>query len=193
MNVVLPNRLTVDEFLAWAVRQPREAGKFELLNGAVVVQHAQRYGHYKVNVAMHRAMEAAIRAAGIPYYATGEGPTVRIDTSTAFEPDALVAPLPEPDWDSLEIGNPVVVVEVLSPSTARMDVAVKLKRYFELASVQHYLILDPDGFTTTHHKRGSGDALETRVLSDGAVPLDPPGLVIEIKDVFVPAASAAAG
>jgi hypothetical protein len=74
-----------------------------------------------------------------------------------------------------------------------MDVAVKLKRYFELASVQHYLILDPDGFTTTHHKRGSGDALETRVLSDGAVPLDPPGLVIEIKDVFVPAASAAAG
>ena len=101
MNVVLPNRLTVDEFLAWAVRQPREAGKFELLNGAVVVQHAQRYGHYKVKVAMHRALEAAIRAAGVPYYATGEGPTVRIDTSTAFEPDALVAPLPEPDWDFL--------------------------------------------------------------------------------------------
>ncbi len=190
MNVVLPNRLTVDEFLAWAVRQPREAGKFELLNGAVVVQHAQRYGHYKVNVAMHRAMEAAIRAAGIPYYATGEGPTVRIDTSTAFEPDALVAPLPEPDWDLL---RSAILSSSWRPSTARMDVAVKLKRYFELASVQHYLILDPDGFTTTHHKRGSGDALETRVLSDGAVPLDPPGLVIEIKDVFVPAASAAAG
>ena len=79
------------------------------------------------------------------------------------------------------------------PSTARMDVAVKLKRYFELASVQHYLILDPDGFTTTHHKRGSGDALETRVLSEGVVHLDPPGLVIEIKDVFGPAASSAAG
>jgi Uma2 family endonuclease len=191
MNVVLPNRLTVDQFLAWAVCQPREAGKFELLNGAVVVQHAQRYGHYKVKVAMHRALEAAIKATGVPYYATGEGPTVRIDTSTAFEPDALVAPLPEPEWDSLEVCNPIVVVEVLSPSTARMDVAVKLKRYFEVPSVQHYLILDPEGLTITHHKRGSGDVLEARVLTEGDLHLDPPGLVIEVKDVFGPAAKSA--
>ena len=137
MNVVLPNRLTVDEFLAWAVRQPREAGKFELLNGAVVVQHAQRYGHYKVNVAMHRAMEAAIRAAGIPYYATGEGPTVRIDTSTAFEPDALVAPLPEPDWDSLEIGNPVVVVEALDGSHGRGCKVETILRVGERSALPH--------------------------------------------------------
>lgn len=95
-----------------------------------------------------------------------------------------MAPFPEPDLDSLEIVNPVVVAEVLSPSTARIDVVVKLKQYFQLSTIHHYLILDPDGLTITHHKRGSGDALETRVQSEGKLRLDPPGLAIEIRDIF---------
>lgn len=85
------------------------------------------------------------------------------------------------------------MVEVLSPSTARADATTKLRGYFQVPSVQHYLILDPEGLTITHHKRGSGDVLETRVLTEGALHLDPPGLVIEIKDVFGPAAKSAAG
>jgi Uma2 family endonuclease len=186
MNLVLPHRMTVDEFLAWSVTQPTEAGRFELLDGVVIMQQSQQYGHAKTKQNIYRALERAIERAGLPYYAMGEGPTVRIGPRTAFEPDALVAPLPEPDETALEINNPVIVVEVLSPSTARRDATVKLKRYFELDCVRHYLILDWEGRLITHHRRVATGKVETEVLDSGVLALDPPGLAINVDDVFGP-------
>src|SRR3984885_5689229 len=87
--------------------------------------------------------------------------THRLYAALAFPPDAI------------EIDNPVVVVEVLSPSTAAIDHGRKLSGYFSVPSVQHYLILDPDRRVVIHHKRGVGDAIETRVLTDGVARLDP--------------------
>jgi hypothetical protein len=51
-------------------------------------------------------------------------------------------------------------------------------------SVQHYLILDPDRRVVIHHKRGSGDAIETRVLIDGVARLDPPGFEVAVEALF---------
>ena len=65
MNIALPTRLTVDEFLAWAVRQ--KEGKYELIDGMVIVQQAQRWGHAKVKVALYMALRHAIAAAGLPF------------------------------------------------------------------------------------------------------------------------------
>ena len=95
MNIALPTRLTVDEFLAWAVRQTE--GKYELVDGVVIKQQAQKWGHAKVKLEIALALREAIdRAAGIPFYVASDGPTVRISKHKAFVPDALVAPLPEP-------------------------------------------------------------------------------------------------
>ena len=69
----------------------------------------------------------------------------------------------------MEIPNPVVVVEVLSPSTAADDQGVKLDGYFSLPSVQHYLIVDPDRRVMIHHKRRP-DAIETRIFREGHRP-----------------------
>ncbi len=41
------------------------------------------------------------------------------------------------------IPAPVVVVEILSPGTKTVDTTKKLEGYFKLASVRHYLIIDP--------------------------------------------------
>ena len=44
----------------------------------------------------------------------------------------------------MEIQNPVIVAEVLSPSATADDHGTKLDGYFALPSVAHYLILDAD-------------------------------------------------
>jgi Uma2 family endonuclease len=98
----------------------------------------------------------------------------------------LVTCGPRTPPDAIEITDPVIVVEVLSPSTAAVDHGRKLSGYFSLASVQHYLILDPDRRVVIHHKRGSSDAIETRVLSEGAVKLDPPGFEVAVEALFPP-------
>ena len=184
MNIALPTHLTVDEFLAWAVRQAE--GKYELIDGVVIMQQAQQWGHSKVKFEVALALREAIEKAGISYYVASDGPTVRIERHKAFVPDALVAPLPEPQFHSLEVANPVIVVEVLSPSTARTDATTKLRGYFKVPSVRHYLIVDPEKRTVTHHKR-VGDTIKTRTVRKGALKLAPPGLDLPLIDVFGPA------
>ena len=185
MNIALPRRLTVDQFLAWAVRQPE--GKYELVDGVVVMQQSQKWGHSKVKAEVYLVLRDAVAAAGIAYYVAPDGPTVRISKHKAFVPDALVAPLPEPVWESLEVSDPVIVVEVLSPSTSRMDETTKLDGYFQVPSVRHYLIVDPDSRTITHHKRGRGGAVPKRIVRKGTLALKPPGIEIELAHVFGPA------
>jgi len=184
MNIALPTRLTVDEFLAWAVRQ--KEGKYELIDGVVIMQQAQQWGHSKVKLEVALTLRDAIAKAGVSYYVASDGPTVRIDKHKAFVPDALVAPFPEPEFHSLEIDNPIIVVEVLSPSTARIDATTKLRGYFKVASVQHYLIIDPETRAVTHHKR-VGNAVKTRTVRKGTLKLVPPGIELALADVFGPA------
>ena len=86
--------------------------------------------------------------------------------------------------DAILLVNLIVVVEVLSPATAAIDHGRKLSGYFSLASLEHYLILDPERRVVIHHKRGQGDAIETRVISEGAVKLDPPGFEVAVEALF---------
>jgi Uma2 family endonuclease len=182
MNVALPRRLTVDQFLAWAVRQSE--GKYELVDGVVIMQQSQKWGHSKVKAEVAFALREAIRKTGVACYVASDGPTVRISKHKAFAPDALVAPLPEPAWESLEVADPIIVVEVLSPSTARMDETTKFDGYFQVPSVRHYMIVDPDAQTVTHHKRGRGGVVRSRVVRKGALALEPPGIELRLADIF---------
>jgi Uma2 family endonuclease len=61
-----------------------------------------------------------------------------------------------------------------------------LDSYFQVASVRHYLIVDPDRRTITHHKRGRGGALTKRIVRKGTLALKPPGIEIGFADVFGP-------
>jgi len=110
------------------------------------------------------------------------------ERSTPGRRDRCGPKLPD---NAILLVNLIVVVEVLSPSTAAIDHGRKLSGYFSLPSVEHYLILDPDRRVVIHHKRGSGDAIETRVLSEGVAKLDPPGFDVAIEALF-PALTAVA-
>jgi Uma2 family endonuclease len=174
------NDLDVDAFLRWADGRD---GRWELRDGRPVMMAPERAIHALTKFAAQKALEAAIVRAGLPCRMFPDGMTVRIAARTAFEPDALVVCPPPSNLDTMEIPNPVVVVEVLSPSTAADDHGVKLDGYFSLPSVEHYLIVDPDRRVMIHHKRGP-EAIETRVFQEGALRLEPPGLEAEIAAFF---------
>ena len=130
------------------------------------------------------ALEDAVRRAELPCEVFADGVSVKIDAKAIFEPDASVVCGPRRPDDAIVISDPIIVVEVLSPSTAAIDHGRKLSGYFSLPSVQHYLILDPERRVVIHHKRGQGEAIETRVLTDGAARLDPPGFEVAVEALF---------
>lgn len=173
--------MTVDEFLAWAEGQE---GRHELFNGQVYAMAPERAGHARVKYAVQTALLEGIRKAGLPCHMLPDGMTVRIDDRTAHEPDALVHCGPELPADAVEVPDPVIVVEVLSPSTRRIGATRKLAGYFSLPSVQHYLIVDPERLPVIHHQRQDGGTILTRLLSEGTVRFDPPGFEIAIGQLL---------
>lgn len=86
--------------------------------------------------------------------------------------------------DAVAAANPVIVVEVISPSTGYNDLGLKVEGYFRVASIAHYLIIDPEARRVIHYGRGTGDALETRIIATGPVRLDPPGMEIAAEEAF---------
>jgi Uma2 family endonuclease len=172
----------VDAFLQWA--SARE-GKFELHEGRIVAMSPERVRHAGTKSECYAALRDAIRRAGLPCRAYVDGITVRARRDRAFVPNVLVA-CPPPPPDVVDIDNPLIVVEVLSPTTSEADHNLKLEAYLALPSLAHYLILDPVRRVVIHHARQDGDRAARRILHGGPLRLDPPGLDLGVETLFEP-------
>jgi Uma2 family endonuclease len=174
-------RLTRPEYLAWAEAQPR--GRFERVDGEVVAMAPERWAHARLKARVWQALDREIRRAGLSCEAAPDGMTVEIDDDTDYEPDALVNCGPPLQDDAIAAPNPVVIVEVLSPSTASTDTGAKLAGYFRLPSVQHYLLVRPSRREVVHHRR-TEDGILTRIIHEGVILLDPPGIRLALDEIY---------
>lgn len=177
----LPTDMTVDEFLNWAAGRP---GRHELHDGAVVAMAPERVGHADAKGRVYRGLANAIDRARIGCSALPDGATVRIDAYKCFEPDALVYCGEQLPADVIEVPNPVIVVEVLSPATQHIDVGPKLSGYFSNPSIAHYLIIAPGKRPLVHHQRQADGTILTRLVNGGEMRLDPPGLSLDVDSLF---------
>jgi Uma2 family endonuclease len=183
MNVAA-KRMSVEEYLAWAETRP-EGERTELVAGEVVLMAPERNRHNLVKTNAVVALRLAVREAGVSCTVLGDGATVVVDERTAFEPDAVVQCGAAPDPDAVTVDAPLIVVEVISPSSRGVDTGRKLGGYLSLPSMRHYLVLDPVRCTVLHHARDEGGRIETRQLvGTGSVELDPPGLTFGVDELF---------
>jgi Uma2 family endonuclease len=175
--------MTVAEYLAWAGTQSEDF-RSELINGQVVAMTPERVEHVEIKLAAAVALKTSITRAQVPCHALGDGLTVRIDDHTAYQPDALVYCGERLARRSLVVPNPIIIVEVLSPSTAHTDTSAKLLGYFKLASVQHYIVIDPDARSMTHHQRAADGTIMARILTSGTITFETPGIAVAIDELF---------
>ena len=176
--------MSASAFLEWAKAQ--ESGRYELIGGEIVAMAPERVEHAHVKFQVAKALDAAIAAAKLPCRAFVDGPGVKIDDATVFEPDALVNCGQPIQRGSLIAPNPVIVVEVISPTSAKRDSAVKFTSYFRHAGVRHYLIAVMEDQSVIQHSRGEGDKLMSRIARNGdRLTLDPPGIEVAVSDFFV--------
>lgn len=132
-----------------------------------------------------RRLAEVLAAAGASCTVHTDGMAVEIDDATIYEPDAMMrcgAPLPD---NAVKVTDPVIVVEVLSPSPRTRDAGAKLDDYFCLPTVRHYLITKTENQTIIHHERDAAARITTRIVRTGPIRLDP--TVIVIQDLFAPA------
>ena len=179
MSAVPKQILSVSQFLDWSQNR-RE--RYELQDGLVVALQSGRASRRRAKASAFLALREAIAKAGRPCHAEVDGGTVRVTDKTAYRPDALVYCGEVLGDETLEVPNPVIVVEVLSPgSSAERDLDDKLAGYFLVPAIQHYLIVNPEARRLVHQAR-AGDGLHTRILHAGELSLDPPGLKVNVAD-----------
>jgi Uma2 family endonuclease len=183
MSIVARTRMTSDEFIAWAMRRP-DGERWELVGGELVAMSPERSGHALVKARVWRALDDAIRAAGLGCTAYPDGMAVEIDDSTVYEPDALVRCGEPLDDDAVKVTDALIVVEVLSPSSKARDAGAKLADYVRLPSLRHYLLVDIKTRAVVHHQIGEAAGIHTRILREGPLDLDPPGIRLELADLF---------
>src|SRR5512144_2250137 len=183
MSIVTRPRMTSDVFLAWAMQRP-EGERWELVGGELVAMSPERSGHALVKARTWRALDDGIRAAGLGCTAYPGGMAVEIDDGTVYEPDALVRCGEPLNDDAVKITDPMIVVEVLSPSSHARDAGAKLADYARLPSLRHYLLVDIKTLAVIHHQIGEAAGIHTRILREGSLELDPPGIRLQIADLF---------
>jgi Uma2 family endonuclease len=176
----MTQRLTRERYRRWAEGQGR---RYELVAGEPVAMSPEQVAHVRLKNRVWAALDRAIRAANLPCEALGDSVTVEVDDDTDYEPDVVVNCGPPLHPDAIAANNPVIVVEVMSPSTQSIDVPEKLADYFRVPSVQHYLIVRARRHEVIHHRRAGAEII-TRVINVGALTFDPPGVSVEIDDFY---------
>jgi Uma2 family endonuclease len=171
--------MTAEEFIAWAMART-DGERYELVAGEVVAMAPERLGHTRLKGLIYRRMTDAIRASGLDCEAFVDGMAVRVGADTVYEPDCLVRCGPPLDDDVVELIDPVIVVEVLSPATRGRDSGAELEDYFRIPSLRHYLIVKTENRAIIHHTRNQAKEISTRIVRDWRVRLDPPGIDLDL-------------
>jgi Uma2 family endonuclease len=174
--------MDVQAFLAFGERQER--GRFELWRGELVAMAPERVEQVRAKAAIWRALATAIEKAGLGCEAFVDGLAVAIDSETAYEPDALVNCGEKIPLGSMLAPAPVIVVEVVSPSSLKRDTGLKVEGYFSVATIAHYLVVDLAKRVVLHYRRESDARIGLTILRDGELALDPPGVKLALAEFF---------
>ena len=167
------------------LRLPEDLLRHELIDGEHHVSPAPALKHQRIVVNLTRILSTFVRA-----HRLGEILVAPVDVlfseRDVVEPDVLYVSRAHSDRlrERYVAGAPDLVIEVLSPSTRRVDALAKLAGYFRVRSVAHYLIIDPAKPLVGHHARGAGEAILTRVVTQGTIMLAPPGLEVAVADIY---------
>ena len=170
-------RMTSDAFIAWAMQQP-EGKRYELARGEIVAMAPERLSHALMKGQIYRKLAEAVETARLPCTVYPDGVAVVVDNETIYEPDTLVRCGEPLDGDGIKVLDAMIVVEVASPSTQALDAGAKLEDYFRIPTLRHYLIVRTKTQTVIHHARDEAGVITTRIIRDGTVDLDPPGIVL---------------
>jgi Uma2 family endonuclease len=121
---------------------PNDGKRYELVDGELLVNPAPTPIHQRVSRRLQRQLEDYFHARNL-----GEVFDAPLDViltpHDVFEPDLLVVADPSHISARAIEQPPLLVVEILSPSTRRVDRGLKFRRYAVLG-VQHCWIIDPD-------------------------------------------------
>ena len=174
--------ISTDEYLDGETRTDI---KHEYLDGEVVAMGGASARHGLVVTSLGLALGQHARRKGCQLFIADMKLRVdHADQTYFYYPDLLLACAPD-DREPYYRRRPCLVVEVLSPSTERIDRREKLFAYQTIPSLREYLLVDPERRCVEIYRFGESVRHET--FTGGAFRLDCLEAEITLDEVYVDA------
>jgi Uma2 family endonuclease len=182
MNVHAPLKLTKAEFRRWVQDRP-EHERYELVNGEPRMMVRVKSAHDTVVVNWIMALGGRLDRMRFAVH-TGEYALSTNEWSYRL-PDVSVGPVQ--DNTALDMTEPLLLVEVLSPSSVYIDMNEKAAEYMAMPSLQAYAIAAQDTRRVWLYVRTDGQwPAKPQELHDADATIDVPalGLSIPISELY---------
>jgi Uma2 family endonuclease len=181
------NLVSVEDYLADELASPT---KHEYLAGLVYSMTGFRNLHNLIAGNTLAAVGSRLR--GRPCRPFNSATKIRVhlpelvppEQTRFYYPDALVVCRPNPPTDSFQ-DEPVVLFEVLSRQTRRIDEVEKKDAYLTIPSLSVYVLIEQDSAAVVAFRR-SGDRFVREIFEglDAVLPLDEIGIDLPLAVIY---------
>ncbi len=171
---------TFEDYLGWENRQPL---RHEFVRGEVFSMTGASDLHNEVAGNLYTLLRQHLR--GTPCRVFMADVKVRVETADcSFYPDLLVTCAESDRADHYVKRSPVVVVEVLSASTAAFDLGEKFAAYRQLDSLREYVLIDQERVRIQVFRRLDDQWLVDSVGPGERLVLESIGLACPVQNVY---------
>ncbi len=144
-------RMSAEEFLEWGLHQEL---RYELVDGVAVAMAGAKQRHDRIVAAALGMLYNMLRGHECRHFTADIA--VRIPAGNIRRPDAGID-RGLPDDDATTAAEPLLALEVLSPSTRDFDMFGKLEEYKTVPTLVHIVIVDPDKPQVFHWSRSPNE------------------------------------
>jgi Uma2 family endonuclease len=176
------NLISVEDYLAGELESPI---KHEYLGGVVHAMAGARIAHNLIAGNTYAALHSRLRGRPCRPFTSDMKVRVRLLTHDRFYyPDVSVVCRSNPLNDSYQ-DAPVVIVEVLSKATRRIDGGEKKDAYLTFPSLAAYILLEQDAAIAVVHRRTEqGFVREVFESIQDVIPLAEIGVELPLADIY---------
>ena len=170
-------------------KEAKSIDKHEFINGKIVKRPYSRGPHNLISANMITQMNIAFESLDKSYFVFSSDQKVYIPSiDEGVYADALAVCDKPLYWDTkqLLLINPIIIVEVLSKSTAKYDQTGKFSKYKHLESFREYVLIRQDKcYAEVWYRESPGLWRETIITDmDGVLPLQSVGVSLAMRRVY---------
>jgi Uma2 family endonuclease len=177
MSNIAEKLMSLDEFLAWEHDQPE---RYEFARGVITMMTGGSAAHVTIAMNLAFALRQALRGTGCRPF----GSDMKVIASdTVRYPDISVTCRPIDDKDD-RVLEPILIIEVISPSTEREDRGRKKFDYFATPSVRQYAIIEQDARRIDLYTRAGDHWTDEVVEGDAVLNLSSIGVEVSLDAIY---------
>lgn len=159
--------------------------KHEFLNGEVYAMAGASDRHHRISLNLAKRLDDHLEDSSCQVFMAEM--KLKADAKTFYYPDVFVACDQNPESEYYR-EEPILIVEVVSPSTRQTDRREKLRVYQQIPTVQEYVIIEQDKMLIEIHRRQPDGRWITYFYNEGdldeQIEFEAVGLSLNLEEIY---------